>query len=255
MPRIVITGAASGLGAVLALAYAAPGVSLGLIDRDEARLFATAASCRAAGAEVHTLVQDVAVSAPLTEWLVALEDAAPIDLVIANAGTSAGPAPGAPEGLVLVTRQVATNLLGVVNTIEPLLPRFIARHAGHIVIVASIAALRGLPYSPGYSASKAGVRAYGEALRALLEPVGIRVCVICPGFFVSPMSGRWHGPRPWMISTERAAARIKRGIERRRRRITFPWLLMVGMRFADWMPPRLGDRVLRRFRFHILPPE
>jgi short-subunit dehydrogenase len=253
MTRIVITGAASGLGAALALGYAAPGVSLGLIDRDQDRLAASALSCRAAGAEVHTLAGDVTDAGQLGEWLVAFDKTAAIDLVIANAGILLGHTLVSAENSSRVTRQVATNLLGVVNTIEPLLPAFIARRAGHIAIIASIIALRGAPHSPGYSASKAGARAYGEALRALVETMGVRVCVVCPGFIGSPMSERWRGSRLLMISTARAAARIKSGIERRRRRITFPWPLAVGLRLADLMPAWLGDRALRRVRFHILP--
>jgi short-subunit dehydrogenase len=253
MARIVITGAASGLGAALALGYAAPGVSLGLIDQDQDRLATSALSCRAAGAEVHTLAGDVTDAGQLGEWLVAFDKAAAIDLVIANAGILVGHALGSAENLSRVTRQVATNLLGVVNTIEPLLPAFIARRAGRIAIITSIVALRGTPQSPGYSASKAGARAYGEALRALLETRGVRVCVVCPGFIASPMSERWRGIKLLMISTTRAAARIKSGIERGRRRITFPWVLAVGFRLADLMPAWFGDRALRNVRIHILP--
>jgi short-subunit dehydrogenase len=252
LTRIVITGAASGLGAALALGYAARGVSLGLIDRDQDRLATTARSCSAAGAEVHSLACDVTDVGQLAEWLVAFDKAAAIDLVIANAGILVGHALGSAENLSRVTRQISTNLLGVVNTIEPLLPAFIARRAGHIAIIASIAALRGVPYSPRYSASKAGARAYGEALRALIETMGVRVCVVCPGFIASPMSERWQGFKFLMISTARAAARIKSGIERGRRRITFPWVLVVGFRLVDLVPAWLGDRAVRCIRFHIL---
>jgi len=120
-----------------------------------------------------------------------------------------------------------------------------------IAFVASLAAYRGLPYAPGYSASKAGLRAYGEALRAQLEPHGIGVTVVCPGFFASPMTARWNGPTPLLVSTERAARRIKRGIDRGRRRVSFPWPLVLGMRLADALPAVLGDRILRGFRFRI----
>ncbi|HVV27651.1 MAG TPA: SDR family NAD(P)-dependent oxidoreductase [Rhizomicrobium sp.] len=252
MQGIVITGASSGLGAHLARGYAAPGVLLGLVGRDRRKLEAVAADCRAAGAEAEPLVHDVADDEPLCSWLLALDRKAAVDLIIANAGTSSGVPPGQGfEGLASASRQVRTNLLGVMNTVEPLLPAMTARRRGRIAIIASVAGLRGLPYSPGYSASKAGARAYGEALRALLRPQGIGVSVICPGFFSSPMTNRWNGPTPSLLSLEDAAARIRRGVEKGRGRITFPFWLALGTRLTDLIPAWLGDAILRDFRFHI----
>ena len=250
----VITGASSGLGAALARAYAAPGVALGLVGRDPARLAAVAASCRAAGAMVEEATIDVAEQAPLETWLMTFDAAYPVDLAIANAGISAGPEPAAvTEDIETTTRQVAVNLLGAVHTVVPLLRLMAARGYGRVVFISSIAAYRGLPYSPGYCASKAGIRAYGEALRALAEPHGIQVTVVCPGFFASRMTDRWKGPTPFLIDTERAARIVKHGIERGRRRIDFPWTLALGMRLCDALPAAVGDRIVRGFRFRIRP--
>jgi short-subunit dehydrogenase len=252
---LAITGASSGLGAALARAYAGPGIVLGLIGRNQARLDATADACRAAGATVHVIALDVADAGPLAGWLAAFDRKTPVDLLIANAGISAGPAPrGVSEGLEIASRQVHTNLLGVMNTIEPLLPAMVGRGRGRIAIVSSLAGYRGLAYSPGYSASKAGARAYGEALRALLAPRGVSVSVVCPGFFSSPMTDRFIGPHPFRLSLERTTAIVKRGLDRGQRRIVFPWPLALGMRVADLMPAVLGDLVIRNFRFHIEPP-
>ena len=95
------------------------------------------------------------------------------------------------------------------------------------------------------------MRAYGEALRPLLEPQGIGVSVVCPGFFTSRMTDRWDGPTPFLLSGERSAARVRRGIDRARRRIEFPLPLVLGMRFCDLAPAVIGDKILRRFRFRI----
>ena len=249
---VAITGASSGLGAALALAYAGTDSVLGLIGRDEARLAATAAACRAAGSGVDCAVIDVTDAAALAAWLEGFDDAHKVDLLIANAGTSAGPEPEDPgEPAATTLRQIGVNLEGAVHTIAPLVPRLCARGRGRIVAIASVAAYRGLPYSPGYSASKAGLRAYAEALRPNLARYGVGVTVICPGFFASPMTDRWDGPTPFLASGERAARRIKRGIDRGRSRIDFPWPLVVGMRFCDLAPAMLGDRILRGFRFRI----
>jgi short-subunit dehydrogenase len=249
---VLITGASSGLGAALALAYAGPGVALGLVGRNEERLAATAAACRAAGAMVDAAAIDVADGPVLAAWLGAFDRAYPVELLIANAGIEAGPDPDSPgEPLEMTEGQIATNLLGAVNTIAPLVPAMCERGRGRIAAIASVAAFRGMPYNPGYCASKAGLRAYGEALRPRLAPRGVGFTVVCPGFFTSPMTDRWVGPTPFLVSGERAARRITRGIDRGARRVSFPWPLVFGMRFCDLAPAAIGDAILRRFRFHI----
>ncbi len=258
MPRrapyrtVVITGASSGLGAALARFYAGPGSVLGLIGRDRQRLAASADACRALGAGVEIAAIDVTDGAALEAWLVAFDAAHPVDLLVANAGISAGPDPeNAGEPAVVTLRQLEVNLAGAVHTIAPLVPLLCARGRGRIAVIASVAAYRGLPYSPGYCASKAGVRAYAEALRPRLARYGVGVTVVCPGFFSSPMTDRWDGPTPFLTSGERAARRVKRGIDRGRRRVDFPWPLVLGMRFCDLAPAMIGDRIVRGFRFRI----
>jgi short-subunit dehydrogenase len=88
---VVITGASSGLGAALARSYAAPRTALGLVGRDAVRLEAVAKSCREAGAIVETETIDVSQRGVLEAWLKAFDVVHPVELVIANAGISAGP--------------------------------------------------------------------------------------------------------------------------------------------------------------------
>jgi short-subunit dehydrogenase len=114
-----------------------------------------------------------------------------------------------------------------------------------------MAAYRGLPDSPAYCASKAGVRTYGESLRGALEPRGVQVSVIVPGFFASPMSARYGGQKLFLLSESQAVALVVSGLRRKARRIAFPWQLGVLLRAADLLPPWCGDRIMRAFRFHI----
>src|SRR5271170_3205158 len=251
---IVITDASSGLGAALAEAYARPETVLGLLGRDRQRLGETADACEARGAAVRVASIDVADAPAMAAWLGRFDREHPVDLLVANAGTSAGPdADSASEGVETASRQIHVNLLGAINTIEPLLPALCARGRGQVAVVASIAAYRGLPYSPGYCASKAGLRAYAEALRPRLAPLGVGVTIVCPGFFASPMTDRFSGPTPFLASGEDAARTVKRGIDRGRRRVAFPWPLVLGLQFCDIAPAFIGDAILRRFRFHIRP--
>ena len=153
----------------------------------------------------------------MADWLGRFDREQPVDLLVANAGISAGPDPDSPpKASRLRSRQIRVNLLGAINTIEPLLPALCARGRGRVAVVASIAAYRGLPYSPGYCASKAGLRAYAEALRPRLAPRGVGVTIVCPGFFDSPMTDRFNGPTPFLASGEAAARIVKRGIDRGR---------------------------------------
>ncbi len=252
-PRcVVISGASSGLGAALARAYAAPGRILGLCGRNETRLAAVAEACRQQGAQVHAARLDVGDAASVAAWLNQLDAAHGIDLLIANAGVSAGTrANGSPEGLETACGVVRTNLLGVMNCVETVLPGMLARQRGHIAVVASIAAYRGLPDSPSYCASKAGVLAYGEALRGALAAGGVHVSVIVPGFFASPMSVRYQGRKLFPLTEAQAVARVIGGLNRHAARIVFPLRLAVLMRAADLLPPRLGDRIIRAFAFRI----
>lgn len=251
---VIVTGASSGLGAALAASYAGPQTVVGLLGRDRRRLGDTADACAARGAGVRMAAIDVADAPAMAAWLNEFDRDHPVELLIANAGTSAGPKPGSPsEGVDAIARQVRVNLLGAINTVEPLLPALCGRGRGRVAVVASIAAFRGLPYSPGYCASKAGLRAYAEALRPRLARHGVGMTIVCPGFFDSPMTDRFDGPTPFLVSADAAARIVKRGIDRGRRRVAFPWPLVRGLQFCDIAPAFIGDAILRRYRFHIRP--
>lgn len=245
---IVLTGASSGIGAALTAAYAEPGIAMLLIARDEFRLEAVAAAARAAGAEVETATIDVTAAENLAAAILDFDDRRGVDLVIANAGVALG---GLPEPAGQSRRLVEINLIGTLNTVEPLIPRMIARGAGRIGVISSISAIRPSADLPTYSAAKAGVRAYGQAIRSGLRGRGIAVTVICPGFVTSPMSSRHHGPKPFEISAEKAARIIRRGIAKRRGALTFPWPFSVMVFLGNRLPPFLSDWFERRYAARI----
>src|SRR6516164_6491886 len=190
-PRsILITGASSGIGAALARAYAAPRTRLAICGRDTARLATVANLCRERGAEVIETCLDVTEAPAVAAWIDTADRASPLELVIANAGVQGGLwRDGCGETLDELHRVMDVNFGGVSNTIYPVLPAMRRRRRGQIALIASLAALRGLPYSPGYCASKAAVRIYGEALRSWLAPEGIDVSVVLPGFVETRLSG------------------------------------------------------------------
>lgn len=249
---ILITGASRGLGAALARRLAAPGVTLHLVARGAAGLEATGAACVAAGCTIRTVALDVRDAAALARQLTAWDDASPFDLVVANAGVTGGtPADGGLESWASAEQVLGVNLLGAVNTVAPLLPRMIARRAGRLVFIASVAAFRGLPDSPAYCASKAGLWSYGESLRARLRGEGVGVTVAAPGFFESDMSARFRGAHPGKLGLEAMAGRLVRAIEAGRGRAIIPARVGLGLRLLDWLPAPAVDWAIRRFRFTI----
>jgi len=244
-PRsILITGASSGLGAALARAYAAPGACLSLTGRNGDRLAAVARGCAARGTEVETETVDVLEHERLTAWIEARAAAAPLDLLIANAGISAGTG-GDGENEAQTRRILATNVDGVVSTVMAALPSMRARGHGQIALMSSLAAFRGFPGAPAYCASKAAVRVWGEALRGQLAGDGIAVSVICPGYVKTPMTEVNRFSMPLLMDSDRAARIIRRGLARDTARIAFPWRLYALVRLIAALPPALTDPLLR----------
>jgi short-subunit dehydrogenase len=243
--HILITGASSGIGEALALHYAAPGIALALNGRDRERLAIAADACRARGAAVESSAIDVTDREALKAWVERIDETRTVDLVIANAGVSTGRG-ALGEDEAAIRRVLATNVDGVLNTVLPLLPRMLARRQGQIALMSSLAAFRGLPTGPSYSASKAAVKALGEAWRLKLAPDGIRVSVICPGFVTTRMTARNNFRMPFLMSAEKAASIIARGLARDQGRIAFPWPTATLAWLAGALPSRISDALLRR---------
>lgn len=248
--HIVITGASSGIGAALEQVYSASGRRLSLIARNRGRLEAVASNVRVRGAGVDVYVADVTDPNAIERVLTTCDLLQPVDLLIASAGIGGGASLARDCGeLGHIAREIlTTNTLGVVNTITPMLPRFVARKQGQIAIVSSLAGLVSLPACPAYSASKAAARAYGAALRGLLAPLGVTVSVVCPGFVDTPMSASLPFRPPFLWTADRAARHVARALEDGRREILFPWPLAFAVRLAAILPNALADRLLMRLR-------
>ncbi len=253
--HILITGATGGIGQALALEFAAPGVRLSLTGRNLETLTALAGRCRAAGAEVAADPLDVRRIEALHDWICAMDDACPVDVVIANAGVSSSIGPrGEAEPVADVRRLFAVNAEAAAVTLSALAERMRLRRCGRLAVVASLGGWCGMPSSPAYSASKAAARIYGDSLRAWLFPYGVTVSVISPGFVDSPMSRRYMGDKPLAWDAAKAARRIRRGVERGSPVIAFPALLALGISLLNLLPARLGDAILRKFfSFTVIP--
>lgn len=249
-PRsILITGASSGIGAALARAYAAPGVILFLGGRDKERLRQIGQECGERGATVRAAVVDVADGQNCARWINDCEGVKPLDLVIANAGISAGSGGHdmREETPAAMGRIFAVNVGGTLNTVLPALAHMRRRKRGQIAVVSSLAGFVGTPGLGAYCASKAAQRLMGESLRLELAGEGIEVSVVCPGFIRTPMTEKNEFYMPFLMHAEKAAAIIRRGLARNRPRIAFPWLLYAFALFGAALPPAMTEMVMKRF--------
>jgi NAD(P)-dependent dehydrogenase (short-subunit alcohol dehydrogenase family) len=232
--RVLITGAASGIGRATAVAAAAEGATLVLTDRDEGRLGSAVAQIEAAGGDVgYAAPADVADIDQVRAFAAAVDAAAgTMDVVMNVAGVSAWGTVTNLEHRHWRT-MVDVNLMGPIHVIECFVPAMIAaRRGGHLVNVSSAAGLIGMPWHAAYSASKFGLRGVSEVLRFDLRRHGIGVSLVCPGGVATPLtetveiagvdkaSERFAklqaGFRRRAVTPEHAAAAILRGVHRNR---------------------------------------
>jgi short-subunit dehydrogenase len=245
--HVMITGAANGIGRATALELARTGVRVSLIDIDSSGLQAVEKELRAIGATCATAVADVSQRRPLRQAVKQIEETlGPVDVLLACAGF--GTLTLVPDlALDTLRRTFEVNLFGVAESIEAVLPTMLSRGRGHLVGVASLAGYRGFPWMISYSASKAALIAYLEALRPGLARRGITVTTVCPGFVRTAMST--HVPykrKVKMLEPEEAARHLVRAVLRRPRNCVFPWSLRMGLMILRFMPDRLFDWCMRR---------
>jgi short-subunit dehydrogenase len=215
---VAITGASSGIGEATALAFARRKARLELGARRLEQLNAVAQKCREAGSpDVNVRLVDVGQKAQARAFIAAsLRDHERLDVLVNNAGVGwVGPAHQMPEEKV--DELIATNLKGVINTTQAVLPWMLERRRGVIINVASVTGFRASPYGAVYSATKHAVVGYSHALRGELSGTGVKVCVVYPGVTAGTKffdeSGKAIGPQysaSWVASLIVRTARFPR---------------------------------------------
>lgn len=246
---IAITGASSGLGRALAIAYAHPGTTLHLTARNADRLKEVTATCRSLGAAVTETLADVTLPNAMAKWIGSLGR---LDLVIANAGISFGPGGRHLESPEQIQAIFATNVDGVFNTILPAIDLMARQRTGpngergRVAIIGSIAGLIALPTTPAYSAGKAALDfwARGSAPNLAREKIGLTI--VRPGFIRTPLTAENPYRMPGLMDADQAAERIREGLAAGRSSITFPCWLGLLARIGDMVPKPWFDSVPRK---------
>lgn len=210
----VVTGAGSGIGRATAVSLAEGGWRLVLAGRREGPLRESADLCRDAGApEVSVRPCDVRLQRDCENLSQAVPDGARLALVNAAGVASFGPVSQmAPDR---IESQIDTNLLGTIWATRAILPKMLEFGQGDIVNVLSIAASTPLPGAEVYSASKAGVLAFGRSLALTVRKQGVRVVAILPGATDTPLWDPSSGmpPREDMLPAGAVAEVIRSAID------------------------------------------
>jgi short-subunit dehydrogenase len=246
---VMITGASSGIGRGLAVQIGRRGAKLGLVARRVEVIDEVVREIEAAGGKAVAVPADVqqadSISAAANKLRASL---GPIDVLIANAGI--GPTRDAADfSAEEVSDVINVNVIGASNSVAAVIPEMVARGSGQLVAISSLAAYRGLPRSAAYCASKAAVSAFFESLRLDLEPRGIDVTIIHPGFIKTPLTAGREVQMPFLMELDDAVGKIVRAIEKRRKRYSFPWQLATIVRAGMLMPIWMYDRISRANSF------
>jgi NAD(P)-dependent dehydrogenase (short-subunit alcohol dehydrogenase family) len=247
---VLITGAASGIGRQMAIALAEEGARIAALDRQTKGLESLEAELKGkdASARVAIATADVTKLEEVRQAVARMEEqlGGATDLLIASAGIGRG-TPAAIFPAEDINAQIEVNLIGVVNSIDAVLPGMRQRRCGHIAALSSLASYRGLPHMAGYSASKAGLNALLDSLRVELRPLGIAVTTLCPGWIRTPLTAPIGLPPGSMMEVEAAVRRMLSAIRARRAFLAFPFWNVWQCRLLRYLPRPLGDWLAHRF--------
>ncbi len=249
---ILITGASSGIGRVLAIELAKKQCRLLLIARRENLLRELSSEltphpaghllfpCDVAERQAVRNVCDEILAASICP-----------DVLILNAGVSSDAKGGfAAEDIDLddFIRHFEVNVFGAVYFLKYLLPEMLQRKSGLVAAMGSLAAYRGMPHSAPYSASKAALARLIESLRIDLWGSGVKFVLISPGFVESAMSAKLKFHLPFLMPAEKAARIILSGLEREKPEIHFPYRLSLLTKLSLLIPDNLYARLMHNRR-------
>jgi short-subunit dehydrogenase len=241
---VLITGASSGIGQALAEQYAQEGYQLALVAR---RVDAVKSwlNTRGISAESYCIyssdVANIDSMAALAQDCLARQGVP--DVVIANAGLSIGVDTAQREDIDVMAHVLATNVLGVAATLGPFITPMVARGAGRLVGIASVAGIRGLPGHGAYCASKAAVISYCESLRGELRTSGVKVLTICPGYIDTPLTQNNGYKMPFLMQPQAFAAQAFSAIEGDTSYCVIPWQMGVVAKLLRLLPNAWFDKL------------
>lgn len=241
----LITGAASGIGRQLALSLAAEGARIAAVDRQSDGLDRLSSDLK--GKTIACAIADVTDRAAVHSAVTRLEEqVGPTDLLVASAGIGIE-TPAETFRAEDFIAQIQVNLIGVINTLDAVLPGMCQRRSGHIAALSSMASYRGLPHMGGYCASKAGLNSLFDSLRVELRPKGIAVSTICPAWVRTPLTTPLGLPNKEIMEVEDAVRLILAALHARRPFLAFPSGKAWQARLLRHTPQPISDWLIRQW--------
>lgn len=234
--RYWLVGASDGLGAALALQMSRAGAEVIVSARSQDKLDALVADLPGKGRAVPVDVSDDASVAQ------AAQDVGEIDGVVFLAGVY-WPFSAAVWDAAQATAMADINFTGLVRVMGQVVPSFVERDAGHIVITGSLSGFRGLPGSIGYTASKAGTMSLAECMYADLRKTGVQVQVANPGFIRTQLTDKNDFKMPFLMEPEQAAREMFEHMGTDSFKKSFPWLFSLVFRGSQFLPDWLYYRI------------
>jgi len=242
--RCWVLGASTGIGAALARTLAARGARVAISARRAEALEKLAAELPSGRALAQPLdITDAGAWAPATERVVA--EWGGIDLVVFMAGDYK-PMRAWDVDLPAARAIIEVNLTGILNGLVSLVPQLLKQGSGTLAIVSSVAGYRGLPKALVYGPTKAAAINLAETLYLDLQPRGIGVCVVNPGFVRTPLTAQNDFEMPYLIEPEQAAEEIVQGLMRGEFEIHFPKRFSRMLKFLRLLPYRFYFPAIRR---------
>ena len=231
-----VTGGSKGLGKSITQELLKDGWSVAISSRNLIELETVAEEFGNFKGEVRAYPLDIADNEEVERTVNIIEkDLGQINLAILNAGTYIRF--GADEFTTeLFKEQININLLGTVNCLVAVLNIFKVRKSGHIAVVSSLSAYRGLPYASAYGASKAALSNICESLKPELDNLNIHLSLIHPGFVRTPLTNKNDFQMPFIIESEVAAKEIVKGISLKKFEISFPFRFVIIMKLLRILP-------------------
>jgi NAD(P)-dependent dehydrogenase (short-subunit alcohol dehydrogenase family) len=237
-----LVGASTGIGRATAHALHAAGALVTVSARGQPALDTFAAEH--AGAKVLSV--DVADAASVEAAARTVLAAGPLDVVFYCAGYYKEMR-ATQFDVAQMLRHNQVNYVGALYVLAAVLPHFLARKAGHISLVSSVAGYRGLPQGLAYGPTKAALINLAETLHVDLKPSGISTSLICPGFVETPLTAQNKFAMPGLIKPERAAEEILKGWGKGEFEIHFPKRFTFMMKTLALLPPALYFPAVRKF--------
>ncbi len=241
----LITGAASGIGRQLALSLAAEDAHIAALDRQSDGLERLASDLK--GKTIAYALADVTDLDAMRAAVARLEQQiGPTDLLVASAGIGIE-TPAENFRAEDFTAQIQVNLIGIINTLDAVLPGMCQRQSGQIAALSSMASYRGLPHMGGYCASKAGLNSLLDALRVELRPKGISVTTICPAWIRTPLTTPLGLPDKELMAVEDAVRLILDALRARKPFLAFPTKHAWQGRLLRHTPRAISDWLVRQW--------